>query len=291
MSTKTAAACSAFAVFALPIFLGIAFFAWTFGPFVRMSRFYSDYVASMNGNPEALLADASVFSPDRFAEGQIRFTYVDLLLGQYRAAAATGPSPLLLDAVQKFQAYADEHPFRYNYFLELAKAYDEEAELSKDQSFFAKAETAYKHALEIAPGRQDTLYAYATHLSNTGREEAAAALMRKLFMEDSRLDETSYYLGFLLAREGEPHYDEALRYLENSLAHTGNMSPSRAVTRSVYEVFFAYYYRQKDPAHLRTVAERLSLLEPEQEKNLGAIVLYIDAHHAVPPVAIAGLGD
>ena len=236
-----------------------------------------------NGTPQDIVGDTFAFYPDSNAQGLIRTGLLGAVFTAYNQHELTAADPVPEFATAKIQEYVAKHPYYYEDYLALAKAYDVEADLNNEPSLYVTAEGYYKKALAIIPGRQDVVYAYALNLLHQKRPADAIALLEASLAAAPNVAETHYELAQALAVQGPASYDASLDQFEFSFAHGDpNLDPS--LTLDVYRKFIVYYYDLGDLPRFETVVERLVSLDPAQDAGYATILDYIKKNGTMPIV-------
>ena len=169
--------------------------------------------------------------------------------------------------------------------MSVAKGYEFKANLTKDNSWYDKADEYYLKAIALCPERQDLLYTYAEHLSNIGRKPEALALLQKMIKQNPNIAQTRYYTGLVLDAGNTNNFDEALSTLEASF-DTGRVGGDPITVKAVYEHFFVHYYETGDMKNFRTVVRRLIWVDGTQSETYRTISDYVDKYHSIPKLNI-----
>jgi tetratricopeptide (TPR) repeat protein len=269
------------------VFLTVAFCLWTVFPYSQMWIFFNNMQKGIAGDSESLLQSHYSFYPMTSIQPMMRYYFLDFILQIYAHQADEGQKKFaeqtLPFAIDRMVEGASDKPNYAQFFLTLGTAYDLMANLHPDQAqaFHLKAIEQFKKSLELYPGNQRTLYAYAISLADQGKVDDALAMMRQMTAYDSRLQETSYYFGLLLyMKDNYANSDTALDHIDHALAK--GINPTPELTKKVYEKMFAYYYQKGDLEHFKIVAERLSSMDENQAAVYKQIVDYINANNTIP---------
>jgi tetratricopeptide (TPR) repeat protein len=183
---------------------------------------------------------------------------------------------LFLKALGKMDEAEKKEPFSAKNLLPLGIAYDQKASITKDKADWKKAEGYYRRALELAPLRQEVVYALAADLVYQGRANEAVDLMRKELAADDRPAETHYYLGFVISKQGENKYAEALTEMEKGLTYFMYKEFYPANSGAVYKRLARYFYGVQDQPNFITVMKRLSLINPQDKATNAAIIKSVE---------------
>jgi tetratricopeptide (TPR) repeat protein len=277
---KTIVIASSFAAVAL--FSVIAFIFWTVVPQLQGREYLKK--AAIAYTPSVIVDNKFIFEPYTSAQGLIRYLLVGALLQKVGDGSISTPDLLLDKAMEELEAYVTRFPIYYDYFVILGKAYEAQAELKKDPSLLTTAEGYYKKALEVAPGRQDAIYAYAINLLSQGRTDEAIAMLRQSIARNPGVMEGHYELGQALVVGTRGSYNEALSEFELALDHGVDLNPP--LTLQIYQKFFYYYYHAGDLTRLNVSVKRLATLDASQKEQFLNVSAYIETNHSIPIINI-----
>ena len=268
------------------IFLSTCFILWTYIPYRQMTIWKSDVTAFLAGDDSRFPQDPFVYKNyNESTQLNIRFASFSNLFNQYVNAKREGYTPLYDIALANEKEWVDAHPYRYDNLMSVAKGYEFKANLTKDNSWYDKADEYYLKAIALCPERQDLLYTYAEHLSNIGRKPEALALLQKMIKQNPNIAQTRYYTGLVLAAGNTNNFDEALSTLEASF-DTGRVGGDPITVKAVYEHFFVHYYETGDIKNFRTVVRRLIWVDGTQSETYRTISDYVDKYHSIPKLNI-----
>lgn len=284
MNTKIKSIISIVVFSIAAIFFSVGFIWWTAAPYYQMTLWRNSMDAFRAGDDSGFPNDPAIYVHDTPAQGRMRLDAFSTLFNQYVNGTRKGYTPLYDQSLSRVEEWVNKHPVEYNFPLFLAKAYEYKGNLTGDASNYKIADEYYQKALALSPKRQEILYAYAEHLSNTGRKEEAIAILQEMRKTDPDIIQTVYYLGVVLAANDKDNYDQALAYLEEafSYADTRPIPLDKVVIKTLYEHFFMYYYQRKDVERFSIAAHRLLSVDPSQKDAYTTIVNYLDAHHSIP---------
>lgn len=246
------------------------FIFWTLVPMSQMSSYLS---AISEKNVGLILQQPdAVFEPYTFAQQDIRGHFLNTAMANYGNPQL---KPLFDLALAKMEELVQREPNNPRYLLMLGGAYDRMGKADGKPEYFTKAEEYYQKAFELAPNRQDIVYAYAVNLSYQNRFEEGIALLRKMLELDTLSPETCYYLGTLILSSGGD-YKDSLNQMEKAL----QMSPTFAngqneSVRNAYRMFLRQAYQRRDKESFMIAVKRLEMLDPAQSesiKKMGAFV-------------------
>lgn len=265
------------------IFLSVGFVWWTVAPYYQMMLWRSDMNAFRKGDDSRFPNDPVIFSHDTPAQGRMRLDSFSALFNQYVNGERTGYTPLYDTALTRVEEWVNNHPVQYSFLLFLAKAYEYKGNLTQNYGNYGTADEYYKKAIALSPERQDLLYAYAEHLSNTGKKDDAVALLQKMREKDPGIIQTQYYLGVVLAANEKKDYNDAIRYIEGAFDQSQGRVPfDPVVIKTLYEHFLVYYYEKNDFEHFRLAAYRLYNIDTEQRDAYTVITKFLEEHHQIP---------
>jgi tetratricopeptide (TPR) repeat protein len=270
---------------AVAIFFIVGFFMWTALPYWQMSVWRKGADAFMAGDDSAFPSDPAIYNSPTSVQGRMRIDAFSWLFNQYVHGTRKEYTPLYDQALGRLKEWIEAHPYRYDELLFLAKAYEYKANFTGDTSLYAVADDYYKKAIALSPERQDLLYAYAEHLSNTGRKDEAVALLSGMVQKYPDILQNEYYLGVVLAANDKKDYNSALAHLER-VFNKGVQSYDAIIIKALYEHFFVYYYEQNDFERFSLVVHRLIHIDPSQKDSYTTIADYVDAHHSIPLINI-----
>lgn len=239
--------------------------------------------------PDVILDDKLIFEPYTSAQSTIRELFLVAVLDQYMNGTLKAPNQLLDGAMDRMAEYAERFPIYYNYYLLLAKGYNTQAKLRNDASLFSVADTYYKRALELAPGRQDVIYSYALNLIDEGKPEEGVAMLRASIAETPTVAATHYRLAEVLTVFGPSRYDEAMDEFEYALDRQINLDPQLVVV--LYQKFFYHYFQKGDPVRFAVSARRLAVFDAAQRNAFLTVAEYAEQHHVVPDIDIKQEGN
>ncbi len=267
------------------LFLSFSFFVWTLYPYAQMARFVKKFDEALAGNPKALIESRFSFYPYTSVQPAIRYKLITYLFFEYKEGRLHKESaPLVEFAIDKMDEIAkktDNFPY---FFSSIGKAYDQVADLlpEKAQQYHVVAEGYYKKAISLSPGNynQDAKFTYAINMANQGRADEAVALMRETVAYDTRPAEPHYFLGIMLFKHGESHWDESLSEMEYSFDH--GFDPGQGLAKKIYERFLRFYYNKKDVGQFIIVAQRLSLLDKDQSAIYKQIIELTQKNNSIP---------
>ncbi len=271
----------------MSLFLCFGFFYWTVVPYMQSGEYIdAERTAFATGDFSGLLSDDFIFSPDSNVQGILRSDFLRTVVSQYNQGNIKTPSPLLDKAIAEMEDYTSNHPGYYTYLLGLASGYSVKGTVAKDPTYFALANKIYKQDMDLAVGRQDIVYSYATDLLRQGRSDEAISLMNVLIAQDPDTYANYYQMGQIYAYMDEKHYDESLSNFELSLGHEVNLNND--FTKQAYQRFLKYYYDKNDVVHFRTVASRLSEIDQTQKYAYLGVLDSIDKTGKIPKLDFLG---
>lgn len=263
------------------VFSVYTFIWYTLIPFSQLATFYSKMHRAFAGREESFEKDSFVFSPMTFAQGLIRYNFVNTMLEQYKAGRVTRVHPLLLVSIERLQEYVEREPYFPNYYFLLGRATDLLADLNNNNiTLLEQAGKYYEAGLALNPYRQDGRYAYAINLMNQGREEESQKIIRETLAENHAVPESHYYVGVLELKRKKPDHVFALYEIEKAL--TAGANPDPKLTNRVYDIFFNYFYNKKDKENFITVLERKKIFDPKQTAIYDAIIFEITTKGRIP---------
>ena len=241
------------------LFFTWALIFWTIVPYSQMSTYLTAIgtknVAGILQNPEA------IFEPYTFAQQDIRGHFLNGLTQYYGKAPQL--NPLIDDSIRRMEELIAKEPTNPRYFLMIAGAYDRRARAGDGLDYFKKAEVYYRKAGELAPMRQDVMYAIAFNLSFQGRTDEAIAVLRTVLTVDDVSPETHYFLGAILSEKGGD-YREALKEMEIAMSSPTYINFRDEQTVNIYQLFLKRTYAARDKDNFLIVAKRLEIVDPEQ---------------------------
>ncbi len=267
------------------IFFTIGFFVWTVFPYYQMSVWREKADAFIAGDDSAFPSDPAIYSSPTAVQARMRIDSFSWLFNQYVHGTRTAYTPLYDEALGRLKEWIEMHPYRYDELLFLAKAYEFKANFTGDQNLYVIADGYYKRALALAPERQDLLYAYAEHLSNTGKKDEAISILTDMMQKNPGILQNEYYLGVVLAANDKKDYNTALYHLEK-VFNAGVSSYDAIVIKAIYEHFFVYYYEMGDVERFSMTVRRLINVDPSQKNSYKTIADYMDTHHSIPNINI-----
>ncbi|MEI6400310.1 MAG: hypothetical protein WCO58_02195 [bacterium] len=266
----------------ISIFFFVGFIYWTAVPYIQMVQWKKGIGAMLAGDDTKFPNDDFIYRPyNNSIQSGIRIASFSNVFNQYVRGERTSFTPLYDIAFNREKEWVDAHPYRYDHLLAIAKGYEYKANLTGDTSYYLLADEYYQKALALCPERQDLLYAYSQHLSNTGKKQEAIDLLQKMRKQNPGIAQTGYYLGTVYAAGDKTGYDTALTYLEDYFA-TGNPIVDKTVIKTLYEHFFVYYYDKKDLGRFTVVARRMIIADPSQADVYKKISDYIDTNKTMP---------
>ena len=270
---------------ALTILIAWAFVWQTLIPHIQMHMFKTEASMAVNKiDSKPLLADTFIFQGNNYAQGIIRNSLINSIFTLYKSDTINQVDPVMEKSIHELEQYTTTHPDRYDFYLNLAKAYDLEAVLSKNPVFAIKANENYKKALSIIPDRQDVVYPYANSLLNLGAPQLALQMLNQSVAQNPTVPEGHYRLGETYGLLGSVYYDDSLTQLEISLNVNFNADP--VLTREIYDKFLRYYYTKKDIERFETTIKRLIVLNPSQASSYGQVLDYIQKTGTLPVINI-----
>ena len=241
------------------LFFTWALIFWTIVPYSQMSTYLTAIgtknVAGILQNPEA------IFEPYTFAQQDIRGHFLNGLTQYYGKAPQL--NPLIDDSIRRMEELIAKEPTNPRYFLMIAGAYDRRARAGDGLDYFKKAEVYYRKAGELAPMRQDVMYAIAFNLSFQGRTDEAIAVLRTVLTVDDVSPETHYFLGAILSEKGGD-YREALKEMEIAMSSPAYINFRDEQTVNIYQLFLKRTYAARDRDNFLIVVKRLEIVDPEQ---------------------------
>ena len=266
----------------IALFFVFAFIFWTVIPYFQMRAWRDGSNAIVAGDDAGFPSDPFIYEYyNTSTQASMRTTLFMTIFNQYVHGTRTVYSPLYDTALNQVKEWVDAYPYRFDYLLILAKGYEFKANLTHDVSLYAIADSYYQKAIALCPDRQDLLYAYAEHLSNTGRNIEALAILQKMYDQNPNITQTKYYLGVIYGANGKEDYDKALGYLEDSFG-VATAKYDTIVVKAIYEHFFVYFYEKGDVVNFRKVVRRLLWVDKTQHDAYTTISNYIDEHHTIP---------
>lgn len=282
MNNKTQAILIGSLLGSVALFSFVGFIFWTVVPQMQGREYLKK--AKIAYTPEVIINDKFIFEPYTNAQGLIRYTLLADLIRKFGENPMPRTDPLFEKAADELETYVTRFPYYYDYFLLLGKAYEARAIMKSDESLLKTAEKYYNKALEVAPGRQDALYAQTINLISQGRSSEALAILKAVTERYPNLADNHYEVGQALVILGKDRYDEALLEFEMALNKTVNLNPP--LTLQIYQKFLYYYYHKGDVARLNTVAKRLAVLDFSQSQAFLNLSAYIEKNHTMPLIDI-----
>ena len=241
------------------LFFTWALIFWTIVPYSQMSTYLTAIgtknAAGILQNPEA------IFEPYTFAQQDIRGHFLNILTQYYGKEQQL--TPLIDDSTRRMEELIAKEPTNPRYFIMMANAYDRRARAGDGLDYFKKAEVYYRKAAELAPMRQDVMYAIAFNLSFQGRTDEAIAVLRTVLTVDDVSPETHYFLGAILTEKGGD-YREALKEMEIAMSSPAYINFRDEQTVNIYQLFLKRTYVARDRENFLIVAKRLEIVDPEQ---------------------------
>lgn len=244
---------------------------WTLVPMSQMSS----YLSAINEKNVGMIVQQpdAVFEPYTFAQQDIRGHFLNLVMANY----GTNPQlkPLLDLALAKMEELAQREPNNPRYLLMLGGAYDRMGKIDSNAEDFKKAEAYYEKAFELAPNRQDVVYALAMNASYQNRYQQAIELLRKSLTMDSISPETHYYLGIILIASGGD-YKEALKELEIAMQSPTFANSQNESIRNFYRTILRQAYQRRDKKSFMIAAKRLESIDPAQAESVKKMEVFVE---------------
>jgi len=242
------------------LFFTWALIFWTIVPYSQMSTYLTAIgtknAAGILQNPEA------IFEPYTFAQQDIRGHFLNVLTQYYGKEQQL--TPLIDDSIRRMEELIAKEPTNPRYFIMIASAYHRRARAGDGLEYFKKAEAYYRKAAELAPMRQDVMYAIAFNLSFQGRVDEAIAVLRTVLTVDDVSPETHYFLGAILTEKGGGDYREALKEMEIAMSSPTYINFKDEQTVNIYQLFLKRTYAARDSENFLIVAKRLEIVDPPQ---------------------------
>lgn len=261
VGVRTHAASAVFGVSGLFFLWALVF--WTIVPFSQMSTYLS---AIGDKNAAGILANPdAIFEPYTFAQQDIRGHFLNVLTQYYGKQPQL--DPLIDESIRRIEELIEREPSNPRYLLMIANAYDRKGRAGYGEEFFKKAEVYYNRAAELAPMRQDVLYATAFNLSFQGRVDEAIAVLRTVLTVDDVSPETHYFLGAILTEKGGD-YREALKEMEIAMSSPAYINFKDDQTINIYSLFLKRTYAARDKENFLIAAKRLEYVDPSQVEQL-----------------------
>ena len=285
-NTTTTASWSMIGIFGIVvIFSGWVFFGATLVPYLQMITYRNDVadVTTLNAS-QPILNDTFIFKGDDYAQDIMRGNFLSSAFAAANAQNLKNTDPLLDASLKELEAYVAKHPDRYDYYLEIAQAYDQKAALNSNPVDLIFAEQNYEAALNLAPGRQEIMYPYANNLLKLGLSQESIAVLQKAIEETPTVPEGHYRLGEQYAVLGTATYDQSLSEFE--IALNANFNPDGALIKQIYDKFLEHYYAQKDVVRFKIVLARLIMLNPSEAAGYTSVLNSIQTTGVIPTINI-----
>lgn len=242
------------------VFLGIVFFWWTFVPYMQM-RHYDRAIKSSN-SIQLFDSQQSLFWPYTYAQPDIRDSALNHVLAAYTRGQVT--SEAVLAAAGRLKEVTDREPGYPRYFYTLARTYT--ALAAKDSvrktEYLGLAEEYCRRAYNLIPASPEIAHVYSLVLLNQGKYDEAISILTASLARAS-VPETHFSLGLVLFRMGSGYYSESLDQFEVS-----EFKQDADLALAIYKKFLTYFSATGDTAQVRTVIERLHILDPNTKYAL-----------------------
>ena len=261
-----------------------AFVAYTFVPHMQMTNYRADIQETWSLGNASLLA-GSIFSPDTYAQGTIRNDLLNTVFAAYNQGLITAPSPFLDKGIAEMESYLVKHPYLYDDQLELAKAYDVQAQITGDATYLKTGEQHYLAALKLIPNRQTVIYPYAINLAKQDRIPEAVTLLQGAIGREPQILDAHYILGETYALDDTHYAKQAVPEFELALNSGIDLNPR--LTVQAYKNFMFDFYDAKDRTDLITVLARLSKIDPSESSIYDAALAKVEASKSVPTLSFA----
>jgi len=263
-------------------FFSIALVFWTLIPYFQMTTYLGNVT---KGRIQAIHKSDFVFSPYTYAQRMIRYEYLKFLEEQ-----KIDKTTLYLfdDAIQKMEELVvieGTNPYQH---IRLGRAFEKKVDILQDHSYFAKADEYYRKAIELAPQRQETYYAYGLSLVRQNRLKEAVQMLSAPPALDPDIPISYFYLGLAHFNLGKETYIDVLKNLEFSFQRIPE-NPDINVSRNIYEKLLYHFYTQGDAQRMMTVSERLAQISPDQQPLYGQVIAWMKKNNnQVPSLQFQG---
>lgn len=265
------------------IFLGFAFFVWTFIPYAQMAVFFVE-LSSIKINPSIISGDNNFdFYPITYLQPQLRMTAADFFVSNnqiFNADVVSVVAPIFASRLEETINMPENTVYSY---VAAGKIFDYlgDQHTANSTEYYLKAEDYYKKALSVYPRYQKVMFAYAVNLTNQNKFDEALQMVQTAYNEDPRVPEAHYYLGLIqFLSDNIKNSDEALDNLEFGLTY--GQDQMVGATKLVYEKMLINYYSKGDIARFKTVVTRLESLNPLELSTYQKIIDYINQTGTIP---------
>ena len=266
---------------ALAAFFIGAFLYGTLLPFFQMTAYLT---AITTGRAQKIHKTDFIFSPYTYAQRVIRYEYL-----KYLEEQNIDKTNLYIfdDAIVKMEelvAIEGSNPYQH---IRLGRAFEKKVAILHDQTYFLRAEASYKKAIDLAPQRQETYYAYGLSLVRQNRLKEAIAMLERPPALDPDIPISYFYLGLAQFNLGKDSYIDVLKNLEFFFQRSAD-NPDQKISREIYEKLFVYFYQQHDPTRFVIAGERMANLDSENPGLYRQAISFMKDNSPFPTLEFQG---
>jgi tetratricopeptide (TPR) repeat protein/uncharacterized membrane protein (DUF2068 family) len=191
--------------FFLLFFIGLIW--WTAVPFSQM-RQYTTIMRTQALTEPTLQKIGNLLQKQTYAQEVMQTHFLSVLSDSYRSGQGIVKDETMLFAIGAMERFLEQQPEPRNprHYTILGEAYD--ALGNDNPQYYAKAEAAYRKALQLAPRRQGVRYMIGYDLAFQQKHEEAIAFLEETVALDPEVPLSHFYLGMVLMVDGQ--YDRAL---------------------------------------------------------------------------------
>jgi len=266
---------------ALATFFVGAFLYGTLLPFFQMTTYLT---AITSGKAQKIHKTDFIFSPYTYAQRMIRYEYLKYLGEQNIDKTNIAIYDDAIAKMEELVVIEGTNPYQH---IQLGRAFEKKVDILHDQSYFLKAEESYKKAIELAPQRQETYYAYGLSLVRQNRLKEAVAMLERPPALDPEIPISYFYLGLAQFNLGQDAYIDVLKNLEFFFQRSAD-NPDQKVSREVYEKLLFYFYQQHDPTRFLIAGERIANLDASNQGLYLQAVALMKKNNQFPTLEFQG---
>jgi O-antigen ligase len=208
-----------------------------------------------------------VITPYTYVQPELRTSLMRLMPQDLKSVELNATARSFLMRLQQSVAEAaDRERTNARYFLAAGYGY----ESLGDE---VRAEEYRKKAFELAPRRQDVLYAYALTKLRLGKVQEALEIADTMLWLDSEARRARIYYAVILSlAKGKESFEDASELLLSVFDGPPQFTPSPEelqVARNVFSFYQEQFYRERDSEGFLKVLERAKRFEERFEERFG----------------------
>lgn len=146
------------------------------------------------------------------------------------------------------------------------------------QNFYKESDFYYKKALNLAPKRQDLIYAASLNLALWGKDEEVLELLDKMEGDNPDVGDVHFFKAMVLRNMGEKYYPLAVDSFERAfgIPNFRYASDSKNDIKSAFVAFIEYFYKTRNKNYFIRSAKMIAKLDIVQATRFEEMIGFAD---------------